>query len=67
MEAIKYKVVGWWSGHVFMQGRLFDDSEEAWREAEKLNQEISADAVAVEDDGRGTAKMERFYLAPRTS
>ena len=64
-KPIKYKVIGYWSGLVFLDGKVFDDSGEAWAEAEKLNLEISADSIVVIDDGLGTERMEKFYYVER--
>lgn len=66
-KPIKYKIVGYWSGIVFENGHVYEDSEEAWREARKINTEISADVIVVIDDGRGTEKMDRFYPIPSRS
>lgn len=64
-KPLLYKVVSYWSGMVFLEGRTFEDSEEAWKEAEKLNHEISADVIVVIDDGKGTEEMKWFYYVER--
>jgi hypothetical protein len=63
-KPVKFKIVGYWSGHVWLKGRVFDDLTEAWREAEALNSEISADVIVVFDDGNGVEDMKEFYPAP---
>lgn len=65
-KPVRYKIVSFWSGIVFEEGRVFDDSEEAWKVADEINKEISADVIAVVDDGRGMEIMEKFYPAPRS-
>jgi hypothetical protein len=64
-KPVLYKIVGYWSGVVFLNGRLFKDRKEAWEEADKLNHEISADVIVVIDDGYGTEDMKKFYYVAR--
>ena len=68
-KPLRYKLVSYWSGMVLEKGRVFDDSDEAWRVAHELNLEISIDAIVVADDEKGTEPMQQFYpvLRPAVS